>query len=284
MKYTLSSLMDDADKGGYAIPAFNYSDLWDLLAIVKAAEIMRAPVMLASNPLVVRQIGSSYCSAMAKAALANATVPIIHHLDHSPTLDMCVDCIDHGYPSVMIDASSLPLEENAAAVRPVVEYAHNRGVFVEGELGRIMGKNVEGVVVTENCPFLVDPEEAKWFVRETKVDSLAIGIGTAHGFYTSKPQIHFDILEKVNAAVDTKLVLHGGTGVPSEDIREAIRCGINKVNVGTQIHTTYMHGMLRELESNRESPYTLDIVRPVLDEITEVCCQWIKVMMADGKA
>ena len=147
--------------------------------------------------------------------------------------------IDNNYPSVMIDASKYSLEENIGMVKKVVEYARPKGVHVEAELGKIKGKGIEGDF--KGGDFLINVEEAITLVKETGVDSLAVGIGTAHGFYEGKPEINFKRLAEVNAAVNIPLVLHGGTGIPEEDIRKAIKNGINKVNVGTIIHCTYMN-------------------------------------------
>ena len=284
MKVTMRALLEDADQRGYGVPSFNYSDIWDLLAIVRAAEEEKAPILLASNPLVVSQIGAAYCAAMGMCAVEQAKVPVVHHLDHSFSYEMCRECIDYGYTSAMIDASKYPLEENIRRTREVVDYGHRRGAFIEGELGRIMGKNNEGVVVSEDDDFLTDVNEAVRFVAETGVDSLAVGVGTVHGFYRGEPHINFERLSEINRAVPTKLVLHGGTGIPRDAIREAIRCGINKINVGTVIHTTYMNGMKRELNAAPDNPYTLDIVKPLLPEITEVVRGWIRAVKADGKA
>jgi ketose-bisphosphate aldolase len=182
----------------------------------------------------------------------------------------------------MIDASARPLAENIAAVKQVVGYAHPHGVFVEGEVGRIQGMGVEGMYT--GTDYLARVEDVEQLVAESGVDSLAAGIGTAHGFYKGKPEIHFDLLAKINAAVKVPLVLHGGTGIPEEDVRRAIRSGINKVNVGTIIHCTYMNALRAELNARGENPYTLDVMKQVRLLITNVVKQWIKVCMADGKA
>lgn len=278
----LKELLKKADKGGYAIPSFNYSDIWDFLAIVEAAEEEAAPVMIASNPLVVTEIGVEICGAIGAAAMEKARVPLVHHLDHSFKVEMCKKAIEYGYPSVMIDASKYTLEENIAMVKEVVEAAHPRGVHVEAELGRIKGKGIEGDFTGGD--FLVDVGEALRLVEETGVDSLAIGIGTAHGFYEGKPEINFERLAQVNNAIGTPLVLHGGTGIPEEDVRKAIKNGINKVNVGTIIHCTYMENMRQELVNRGPNPYTLDVIKPVKNKIKEVVKMWIRICMADGKA
>ncbi|MCL1855495.1 MAG: class II fructose-bisphosphate aldolase [Clostridia bacterium] len=281
-KPTLKELLMDADYKGYALPSFNYSDIWDFLAIIEAAEEEKAPILIASNPLVVAAIGVELCGAFGEAAMAKAKVPIIHHLDHSFSVDLCKAGIDYGYPSVMIDASKYPLEENVRQVNEVIAYARKKGVHVEAEIGRIKGKGIEGDFAGGD--FLAEVSDAVALVAGTGVDSLAVGIGTAHGFYQGKPEINFARLNEVNAAVSVPLVLHGGTGIPEEDIRSAIKSGINKVNVGTIIHCTYMNGMREELNRVGSDPYTLDVVKPIKKKIKEVVKGWIRVCMANGRA
>lgn len=281
MKGNLWNMLARADKEGYAVPAFNYSDVWDLLAIFSAAEEADAPVMLACNPLVAAQIGTDICGAMGLAAMERVHVTAVHHLDHAPDPAMCLDAIRRGYPSVMIDASKYELEENIRTVNAVVPAAHLAGVHVEAEIGRIRGKGIEGDF--KGGDYLVRTDEAVRLVEETYVDSLAVGIGTAHGFYSGKPEINFDRLREVNRAVKVPLVLHGGTGIPREAVRRAISLGINKVNVGTIIHCTYMNGMREELDRIGANPYTLDVVRPVLTRVKAVVLEWIRTCMCEGK-
>jgi ketose-bisphosphate aldolase len=270
-----------ADKEGYAVPAFNYSDVWDLLAILEAAAEMRAPVMLACNPLVAARIGADICGAMGGAAMERAPVQAVHHLDHAFEPAMCLEAIKHGYPSVMIDASKYELHENIRIVNTVVPAAHAAGVHVEAEIGRIRGRGIEGDF--KGGDYLVCPDEAVRLVEETRIDSLAVGIGTAHGFYDGKPEINFDRLRKVNRVVKVPLVLHGGTGIPRKAVRRAISLGINKVNVGTIIHSTYMNGMREELDRLGPNPYTLDVVKPVTEKIKAVVADWIGTCMCGGK-
>jgi ketose-bisphosphate aldolase len=214
--------------------------------------------------------------------MAKARVPLIHHLDHCTSPQICFAAVDHGYPSVMIDASMHPLEENIRTVRQVVQYAHARGVMVEGEVGRIKGAGFEGGA--DGDDFLARVEEVARLVEETEVDSLAVGVGTAHGFYQGRPEIRFDRLREINAAVPTPLVLHGGTGIPEADVRRAIRGGINKVNVGTIIHCTYMNAVRAELARRGENAYTLDVMKPARAAVREEVKKWIRCCMADGKA
>jgi len=279
----LREYLRKADKEGFAIPAFNYSDVWDMLAIIEAAKEARAPVMLASNPLVVRDIGVEICGAIGLAAMNKADHPLIHHLDHSPSVDLCRACIDNGYPSVMIDASMLSLNENIETTKTVVTYSKAKGVHVEAELGKIKGQGIEGKYTGTGLDFLIDPDEAVVLVEQAGPDSLAVGVGTAHGFYEGKPEIYFDRLKEVNEAVNVPLVLHGGSGIPLEDIRKAIKNGINKVNIGTIIHCTYMNTMRRTLNDLGDNPYTLNAVKPAISAVKSVVREWIEVCMADNK-
>ncbi|MCL1909627.1 MAG: class II fructose-bisphosphate aldolase [Kiritimatiellaeota bacterium] len=278
----LKAALKAADGGGYAVPSFNYSDIWDFLAIVEAAEEENAPIMIACNPLVAKAISVELCGAFGAAAMAKAKTPLWHHLDHSFTAELCKAAVDNGYPSVMIDASKHDLATNIAMVSDVVAYCHARGTHVEGEIGKIKGKGIEGDFAGGD--FLVQVADAVELVAKTGVDSLAVGIGTAHGFYEGKPEINFARLKEINDAIDTPLVLHGGTGIPADDIQKAIKNGINKVNVGTIIHCTYMNGMRAELNRLGANPYTLDVVKPVIAEIKEVVKGWIRVCGANGKA
>lgn len=281
-KQSLQELLEKADKGGYAIPHFNYSDIWDLKAIIEAAEEEGAPIIAASIPKVIETISPEICGAIGIAEMKKAKIPLVHHLDHSTTAELCKAAIDNGYPSVMIDGSKLPLPGNIRIVKEIVEYGHSKGVHVEGEIGKIKGKGYEGNF--SGGDFLVDVEEAVALVRETGVDSLAVGIGTAHGFYEGKPEINFKRLAEVNKAVDIPLVLHGGTGIPEEDVKRAIREGINKVNVGTIIRYTYLKYLRDELMKNDPVTHPADIMKPVLKRIKVEVKGWIRACMANGKA
>ena len=278
----LQMMLADADEKGYAVPSFNYSCVWDFLAILEAAEEEKSPVILASHHSVFDMISGDICAGIGKAAMDKAGVPMVFHLDHSEEVGRCKKAIDLGYPSVMIDASALSLEENIASVREVVEHAKEKNVCVEAEIGRIKGNGYEGG--HEGDDFLAQVADAVELVGKSGVDTLAVGIGTAHGFYEGKPEINFKRLQEINDAVDIPLVLHGGSGIPEEDIKEAIKNGINKINVGTIIHCTLMNTFLRELNANGENQYTLDVARPAIDEVKEVVRRWIRTCMSNNKA
>lgn len=277
----VKELLARADAEGFAVPAFNYSDVWDFLAIMEAAAELSAPIFISSHQAVVETIGIDICGAIGSAAMKRTKAPLIHHLDHCRSVELCKAAADNRYPSVMIDASMRPLDENIAAVSDVVAYAHGRDVHVEAEVGRIKGVGYEGGYAGDD--FLARVDEVQRLVRETDVDSVAVGVGTAHGFYQGKPEINFDRLAEINAAVVAPLVLHGGTGIPEADVRRAIKEGINKVNVGTIIHCTYMNTVRAQLMAGGENQYTIEVMKPVRAAVGEVVKQWIRVCMADGK-
>ena len=197
-KISILEQLKQADAEGYAIPHFNYSDIWDMTAIVRAAEEMHSPVMLAGVP-------KDTVAAMAHSLADNAKVPVYLHLDHSTDPQICKDACDHHFDTVMIDGSKESLERNIEMTADVVSYAHPRGIFVEGEIGKIKGNTEESQYA--NGDFLVQVPDAVKLVQSTGVDILAVGIGTAHGFYQGKPEINFQRLAEVEEA---SALGHGG--------------------------------------------------------------------------
>jgi ketose-bisphosphate aldolase len=279
-----NDILKIADIEGFAIPAFNFSDIWDMQAIIEAAEEEEAVVMLAANPLVMDVFGIKQCAVLSHAYAETSKVPILPHQDHSFEIENCLSALAAGYTSVMMDASKFALEENIRIVRSIVESAHQINAVVEAEVGLIKGTGIEGEYKGTGMDFLANPEDCVRLVEESGCDSLAIGIGNAHGFYKGKPELHFYRLNEINEAVDVPLVLHGGTGIPAEDIQKAISGGINKVNVGTIIHCTYMNALKTELNRLPENPYTHDVMAPVIEEIKIVVKEWIRVCMSNGRA
>jgi len=278
----LQELYQQAEDEKFAIPSFNYSDLWDMMAIVEAAEEEKAPVLLMSDPPVFETVGHKMSAVMVDVFTEEASVPVIHHLDHSSDLEDCKEAINLGFKSVMMDASNLPIEGNISKVLEITEYAHERNCFVEAEIGRIRGESAYETSYTGD-DYLFDLDEAVRLVTEAHPDSLAIGIGNAHGFYKGKPELNFKKLAEAKEAIDIPLVLHGGTGIPEEDIQKAIRGGIRKVNVGTAIYCGYMNGIRNQLIKDGENQFTLDVMRFGMDRVKEVVKMWIHMCMAQNR-
>ena len=275
--------LEKAARGGFAIPHFNFNDCWDLQAIVAAAEELRTPIFAATVMKVTDSLGVDLAASICKTIAARASVPVFLHMDHSNSVELCAKCIDAGYDSVMIDSSAKSLEENIEDVRAVIALAQPRGVNVEAEIGRIRGRDdVEGSYLGND--FLVQVADAKALATATGVDALAIGIGTQHGFYQGKPELNFQRLSEVDQVIDTPLVLHGGTGIPVEDVRKAIKLGINKVNVGTIIRYTYLKGMRDEIERVGPAIHPGVVIAPVLEEVKEVVKSAILMCMSQNSA
>lgn len=268
----IEKIFEEAKEKQIAVPHFNHSDFWDMAFINEAAEDQNTPVIIACLPKVIDAIGMDKLSAVAKVVMKDSSVPVIYHLDHCHSVDMCIDAVDHGYNSVMIDAADLPLEENIAAVKKVVDYAHARNVHVEAEIGQIKSAGEEGYTKESQRAAL---DEAKRLVMETKVDALAVSIGSEHGFYRHTPQLDYPLLEELYAAIPVPLVLHGGSGIPREDVRKAIEKGIRKVNVGTQIRYTYMNSVKQAIEKLGPITHTADIMNEAKVEVKKVLEQCI---------
>ena len=227
-------LLRAAQKEGCAIAAFNIHNLETLEAVAEAANEERAPIMIATSVGTLKYAGLPFIAACAKVAAHLADVPFALHMDHCPSFDLIARCIQAGYTSVMIDTSKLDYADNVAMVRKVIELAHACGVQVEGEIGRIGGVE-DDLYVKEGDAAFTDPEEARQFVADTGLDSLAIAIGTAHGEYKGEPHLDFPRLTAIRQVVDIPLVLHGASGVPDEQIQEGMRRGVCKVNIATEL-------------------------------------------------
>lgn len=274
------SVLLRADKGRYAVPHFNYSDIWELEAIWDAAEEERAEVFTASNMRVAESLGVEYLGALGMKKYELSNGHILNHLDHSCSVELCKRAADAGYQSVMIDASACSLEENIRRTKEVVEYAHAKGVLVEAEIGHILGRGVEGTYEAEN--YLVKVDDAVELAEKTGVDTLAVGIGTAHGFYRDEPKINIQRLIEVNEALDIPLVLHGGTGVPYEIVRECITNGMSKANFGTLLHATYIDKLRKEVPFCDDTNIS-DLMEPVRDAVKERVKELIHVCNAQNR-
>ncbi|WP_326975442.1 class II fructose-bisphosphate aldolase [Caproicibacter sp. BJN0012] len=278
----LLQLYEQAKAEKFAIPSFNYYGLWDMMAIVEAAEEMHAPVLLMSDPQVYETIGPEMCVHMVDVLASQASVPVIHHIDHSVNCIACKHAIDLGFKSIMMDASDKPIEQNVAFVKEIADYAHERGCFVEAEIGpTLTGSTYEASYVGDN--YLFDLQEAVRLVEEGSPDSLAIGIGNVHGFYIGKTELNFQRLAEAKEAIQIPLVLHGGTGISGEDILKAIKGGICKINVDTAINCAYMNGIRRQLIGGGENQFTLDVIRYGMDKVKVVVRQWIYMCRADNR-
>ncbi len=236
-------LLQEARDRHYAVGAFNYCNFESAQAIVETASELRAPVILITGPWELPLLGARTLATIAESVAAQTDVPVCLHLDHGDSIEMARECIEAGFPSVMIDVSHLPFEENVRITRTVTEMAHSCGVTVEGELGAV-GMVDDSTVEGHAEASLTEPDRAAEFVELTGVDALACAIGNAHGIYPQRPVLDFERLQAIQEAVgDTVLVLHGGSGTHPDQLHKAIEIGIAKVNVATELSRAYVNAI-----------------------------------------
>jgi fructose-bisphosphate aldolase, class II len=252
-----------------AIGAFNFNDMTDMQGVMFAAMATRRPCIMMASTGAVKYMGIHFVREMYQAARMTCDVPLYLMLDHSESVDTCASCIDNGFSLVMFDGSALPFDENVRATREVVRMAHARGVLVEAEIGRLPGRE-ESVDVAASQAALTDPKEAVAFWDQTGADLLAISFGTAHGFYRSAPRLDFDVIRRTRELTDAPLVMHGGTGVPDEDVRRAICCGVKKVNIGTEIKHASTMAMRAALAANEKEIDPRKILGPAREAVQRV--------------
>lgn len=231
-------MLQKARKEGYGICAFNVHTLEMLQGVVEAAEETQSPLILQTTVGTVKHLGADYVAAAAKVAADRSSIPIALHLDHCTDLDIIVRCIRAGYTSVMIDASMHPFEENVRQTKEVVRMANAIGINVEAELGKVGGVE-DDIVVSEDDALMADPDECVRFIELTGVSTLAPAIGTAHGIYKGDPNIDFSRIETIAKKVSVPLVLHGGSGIPENQVKRCVSLGMAKMNVATEIRIVF---------------------------------------------
>ena len=248
---SIHAIDNNAQEQGFAVGAFNVENMEMAQAIISAAEELRAPVILQTTPSTVRYAGTGMYAAMVAALAQEASVPVAMHLDHGDSFALCAQALRSGYTSVMIDGSKLPLEENTALTYKVSEMCAAVGIPVEGEIGRVGGKEDD----LESDGGYTIPEEAVRFEKESGLFSMAVGVGTAHGFYKEKPQLNKELITTLRGMLQAPMVLHGASGLSDEDVKDCIRRGICKVNFATELRAAYTEGVKAVLAEN---PKTFD--------------------------
>lgn len=283
MLTTGKAILDVANEHDFAVPAFNISDYAMFNGIVDISEEKNAPLIVGIHPDEVRHVGADMIAAVTQRAHRSA-VPIAIHWDHGATYNEILTAIRTGFTSVMIDGSMLPFEDNIALSKKVVDTAHAVGLSVEAELGTI-GKTDGEAEEGSDAIIYTDPADAVTFVRATGVDSLAVAIGTYHGIYpaTLKPELKLGLLKEIHEKVDIPLVLHGGSNNPDEEIAQAVKLGINKINISSDIKVAY-HTKMREVLADESLREPLSIQPPCIEAMKAVAGQKIDLFDAAGKA
>lgn len=267
--------------------AFNFSNLEVAQAVVNAAKKLHAPVILQTSEGAIEYGGLHELTAIAKTLAADAGVPVVLHLDHGKSLKAAVACIEAGYTSIMIDLSKLPLEENTAKTKEVVAYAHERGVWVEAELGAIVGhegvKDLHGQKTPDS--FLTDPRQAAQFIAQTGVDALAVSVGTIHGAFTGQEYIRFELLEEIEKVVPhIPLVIHGASGIADSHLIRTVTSHVCKINIDTELRIAFEKAVKAYFTSSHDSVDPRDILGPAREAVQQVVEHKIKIFGGEGKA
>lgn len=288
------NMLIKALKGGYAVPAFNVYNMESIKAVVNACELINKDAIISVSEGALQYAGADTIVALFVAQTKKSKVKFALHLDHGKSFESCKKAIDAGFTSVMFDGSALPFEENIKQTQKVVEYAHSKGVTVEAELGKIIG--VEDMVSSLTEHF-TDPVEAKEFVKQTKVDSLAISIGTAHGINkgSKNPKLRFDVIDEVHKSIpNTPLVAHGSSTVPKhlvnsinkfggkisksqgineKDISALANTAISKINIDTDLRLAFTNGIRKHISSLPENFDPRKYLTSGMEEITKQALQ-----------
>ena len=283
-------IMIEAAKNGYAVGAFNITDLLQFEAVIDAAVEKKAPVIVQTSVKPSKFLGTNMMVAIFRTLAESAPVPVCLHLDHCTEIDYCKKCADAGYTNIMIDASKQSYEENIRQTKEVVDYCHSIGnISVEGELGTVSGVE-DQIKVAEDEAQLANPNQAVEFVERTGVDIFAPAIGTAHGVYKTKnPKIDFERMATIHKmlngdGIKTPLVVHGGTGLPEDYIKKLLAAGGAKFNVSTELKHTLIDAKFEYISAHRDEydPGKIDVV--VRDATRKAVMHWIDMLESAGKA
>ena len=278
---TSEKMLADAQKGGYAVGAFNVENMEMVKAVIAAAEELHAPVMLQTTPSTIKYGTLETYFAIVAAEAKKAAVPVCLHLDHGSSFELAVQALKAGYTSVMIDGSHEDLEGNIAVSKKVADVAKACGIPVEAELGKVGGKEDD---LEAEADTNTDPMEAKEFVERTGVTSLAVAIGTAHGFYKGTPVLDKERVSEIRKVVSIPLVLHGASGLSDDEVRDCVRRGICKVNFATELRAAYTAAGKKLIEEKPDTfdPKKLGVVG--MEAVKQLVMERMKVCGCDGKA
>lgn len=281
------ALFKDALLNHYAVGAFNISNLEVAQAIIWAAQSQNSPVIVQTSEGAIEYGGLQQLTAIVRTLSDELDLPIVLHLDHGKSLETAKACIEAGYTSVMIDASKEDFKTNIEMTAEVVAFAHKQGVWVEAELGAILGKEgaveLKGGTIPDDM--LTDPKQAREFVEKTGVDALAVSVGTIHGAFTGQEYIRFEVLEEVQKQIpDTPLVLHGASGLADKHLQEAVKTNVCKVNVDTELRIAFEDAVKAYFSESHDGVDPRKILGPAREATQAVVEQKMQLFGSTGKA
>ena len=280
---TSKEMLETARKQGYAVGAFNVENMEMVMAVLAAAEETGSPVIMQTTPGTIKYAGLDYYLANVRAAAERTKIPVVMHLDHGNSFELACEAYRVGYTSIMIDGSKKVFEENVALTKSVTDVCHAGGVPVEGELGRVGGKEDDLDNTGDVNPY-TDPDEAKEFVERTKVDTLAVGIGTSHGVYKGTPKVNVEVLSAIRNVVDIPLVMHGTSGVPDDQVRDCVSRGICKVNYATDLRIAFTEGVKEHIAAHPDDFDPKKYCAPAMEKVKAYVMQKMEGVGSCGKA
>lgn len=279
MLVTLQEIIGMAEAGNYCIPAFNVYNIETVMGVIKAAEEQKAPVIMQVYPRLLNEEVGYYLAPTIVAAARKASVPVCFHLDHGPSESEVMKALRWGATGIMLDGSAHPFEENVALTKHIVDSCAAVGIGVEGELGHV------GSVNDDAMEEYTDPQEAAEFVKRTGVTCLAVLIGNAHGHYKKEPKLDIERVKAIREATGgMPLVLHGGSGIPDEQVKAAIKAGIRKMNIGTDVCCAFADGT-KEILNDPKRSLAVDIfMKKPIESVKKLATEKIQLVGANGKA
>lgn len=285
MIVTSKDLFKKAKAEGYAIGAFNVSTIEAIKAIIEAANELKSPVIIETSPGEMKYMGAENVADIVRNLAENIELPVVIHLDHGQNIEQVREAIDAGYTSVHIDGSSLDYDDNLELTKEVVEYAHKKGITVEGELGHIPGSSEvhDDEIIEFNENLLTNPGAAKDFIDDTGIDIFASSVGNIHGVYEKEPELDFDRLKQISNA-NIPLSLHGGSGIPENQIKMAISLGITKINVNTELRMAFTNSLRHELAENPQEIVPYKYLPEEIEAVKEIVVEKIRLFGSENKA
>jgi ketose-bisphosphate aldolase len=272
----MKPVLREAMQQGYAVAAFNLVDFGTTKAMIKAAEELSAPVIVQVSAKTIKYFSHREVFSWVHTVASQSPVPVVLHLDHCQDFDVIQKCIDSGWTSVMIDASDKPFETNLELSRKVAAMAAARGLYIEAEIGQIMGVE-DDMVVAEDDSHLTDPAEAERFCKELDLAAFAAAIGSAHGYYKGEPKIAYDLIGEINRRTNTPMALHGGTGLDEATIKRCISLGCAKINISTNLKHVFVESFV---DYHKANPKDFEPLR-LIDAQYKACKELFKSKIAE---
>lgn len=279
----MKDMLKQANRGQYAVGAFNILDYNSMKAVVNAAQELKSPVIVQTSVKTVVLWGHKAMATWAKELCENTTVPIALHLDHCKDVNFIEQCINAGWTSVMIDASSKPFEENVVLTRHVIDKARPFDISVEAELGAIVGVE-DDIHVNEQDAHLANPDQSEQFCKELDIDCFAPAIGTAHGIYSGEPKVAFHLVEDIFNRTGIPLALHGGTGLADKVFKKCIHLGCAKVNISTQLKYIHINSFVQYYQNHPKEYNPLKPMEAQYEAIKNAVMENIRLFGGAGKA